>query len=138
MHLRDQLGISLLVGGLLAGLSPIARAAPLGVGTVELGIYGALGIPVAQEDVNAGPLYGAKVRVGIIPILKAEISGTLFDFGDGEVDFPPVIAALHEVGYAGGVHVELSRHIHEGPAAARRAYRFLKPLIDSGPERPIR
>jgi sugar phosphate isomerase/epimerase len=52
-------------------------------------------------------------------------------FGEGEVDFAPVIAALQEVGYAGGVHVELSRHSHEGPAAARRAYQFLRPLIDS-------
>lgn len=58
-------------------------------------------------------------------------------FGEGEVDFPPVIAALHEVGYAGGVHVELSRHSHEGPSAARRAYQFLRPLIDSIIDRPI-
>ena len=58
-------------------------------------------------------------------------------FGEGEVDFPPVIAALHAVGYAGGVHVELSRHSHEGPAAARRAYEFLRPLIDSATDLPI-
>jgi len=51
-------------------------------------------------------------------------------FGEGETEFPPIIRALHEVGYAGGIHVELSRHSHEAPTAARRAYQFLKPLID--------
>lgn len=50
-------------------------------------------------------------------------------FGDGEIDFPPVIAALAEVGYTGGLHVELSRHSHEGPTAARHAYSFLRELI---------
>ncbi len=46
-------------------------------------------------------------------------------FGEGEIDFPPVLDALAEVGYGGGVHVELSRHSHEAPAAARRAMAFL-------------
>ncbi len=50
-------------------------------------------------------------------------------FGEGEMDFPPIIAALAEVGYDGGVHVELSRHSHEGPAAAAQAFNFLAPLI---------
>jgi sugar phosphate isomerase/epimerase len=50
-------------------------------------------------------------------------------FGEGEMDFPPIIAALAEVGYDGGVHVELSRHSHEGPRAAKRAFEFLSPLI---------
>jgi sugar phosphate isomerase/epimerase len=50
-------------------------------------------------------------------------------FGEGEMDFPPIIAALAEVGYDGGVYVELSRHSHVGPAAARQAYEFLNPLL---------
>ena len=50
-------------------------------------------------------------------------------FGEGEIDFPPIIAALAEVGYDGGVHVELSRHSHDGPRAAARAYQFLEPLM---------
>lgn len=50
-------------------------------------------------------------------------------FGEGEIDFPPVIDALRRVGYQGGVHVELSRHSHDGPAAARRAFEFLNPLM---------
>ena len=47
-------------------------------------------------------------------------------FGDGEIHFPPVLEALRQIGYKGGVHVELSRHSHEGPAAAVRAMEFLK------------
>ncbi len=50
-------------------------------------------------------------------------------FGDGEIDFPPVLQALADVGYQGGIHVELSRHSHEGPTAARRAFDFLQPQM---------
>lgn len=50
-------------------------------------------------------------------------------FGEGEMDFPPIIRALAEAGYRGGLHVELSRHSHEGVSAARRAYEFLQPLV---------
>jgi L-ribulose-5-phosphate 3-epimerase len=49
-------------------------------------------------------------------------------FGAGEIDFPPVLQALNEVGYTGGVYVELSRHSHEAPDAARRAFEQLKSL----------
>ncbi|MFV1964769.1 MAG: sugar phosphate isomerase/epimerase family protein [Pirellulaceae bacterium] len=52
-------------------------------------------------------------------------------FGEGEIDFPPIIEALSEVGYQGGLHVELSRHSHEAPHAARRAYAYLQPLIEA-------
>lgn len=50
-------------------------------------------------------------------------------FGEGEMDFPPVISALHEIDYTGPVNIELSRHSHMGPEAARRAFEFLSPLI---------
>jgi L-ribulose-5-phosphate 3-epimerase len=49
-------------------------------------------------------------------------------FGDGEIDFGPVLAALRAISYAGGVHVELSRHSHDAVAAARRALAFLGSL----------
>jgi L-ribulose-5-phosphate 3-epimerase len=50
-------------------------------------------------------------------------------FGEGEIDFRPVIAELKAVGYHGLVQVELSRHSHMAPEAARRAFEFLQPLI---------
>ena len=51
-------------------------------------------------------------------------------FGEGEIDFGPVVQALLDVDYDGGLHVELSRHSHRAPQAARRAYEFLSVLID--------
>jgi sugar phosphate isomerase/epimerase len=51
-------------------------------------------------------------------------------FGEGAVDFPTAIAALAAARYSGGLHVELSRHSHEGPEAARRAYEYLTPLMN--------
>ena len=47
-------------------------------------------------------------------------------FGEGEIDFLPVLAAIQEINYRGGVHVELSRHSHDGPVAARKAWDFLQ------------
>ncbi len=52
-------------------------------------------------------------------------------FGEGEIDFAPIFAALREINYQAGVYVELSRHSHEGPTAAKRAYDFLQPLLDA-------
>ena len=51
-------------------------------------------------------------------------------FGDGEIDFPPVLAALAECAYQGLVQVELSRHSHMAPEAALRALEFLNPLLN--------
>lgn len=51
-------------------------------------------------------------------------------FGDGEMEFPPIVNALQEIGYNGGVHVELSRHSHDGVNAVRQSFDFLDPLAD--------
>jgi L-ribulose-5-phosphate 3-epimerase len=47
-------------------------------------------------------------------------------FGEGEIDFPPILQTLKEIGYEGGVHVELSRHGHDAVDTARRAIEFLQ------------
>jgi sugar phosphate isomerase/epimerase len=47
-------------------------------------------------------------------------------FGEGEIDFAPVLGALDEIGYTGGAHVELSRHSHNAVETARRALAFLR------------
>ncbi len=49
-------------------------------------------------------------------------------FGEGEMEFPPILRELKEIGYDGGVHVELSRHSHDAVHTARRAIAFLKSL----------
>ncbi len=46
-------------------------------------------------------------------------------FGEGEIDFPPVLAALQRSGYQNGLYVELSRHSHAAPTAAEQAFKFL-------------
>ena len=51
-------------------------------------------------------------------------------FGEGEMRFAPIIDALARTGYRGALHVELSRHSHMAPEAARKAYDFLKPLVE--------
>ncbi len=48
------------------------------------------------------------------------------EFGDGEIDFPPVLRALADAGYRGLVAVELPRHSHAAPAVARRSLEFLR------------
>jgi sugar phosphate isomerase/epimerase len=52
-------------------------------------------------------------------------------FGDGEMRFAPIIDALAKANYRGGLHVELSRHSHEAPTAAKKAYDFLRPLVEN-------
>lgn len=51
-------------------------------------------------------------------------------FGDGDVDFAAVFAALHSIEYSGPLHVELSRHSHDAFNAARGSYEFLKRLVE--------
>ncbi|MEV5102139.1 sugar phosphate isomerase/epimerase family protein [Streptomyces massasporeus] len=47
-------------------------------------------------------------------------------FGDGEIDFPPVLAALAATGYQGLTVVELPRHSHAGPNFAAHSLPFLR------------
>lgn len=47
-------------------------------------------------------------------------------FGDGEIDFPPVLEALAATGYDGLTVVELPRHSHAGPDLARSSLGFLR------------
>jgi sugar phosphate isomerase/epimerase len=50
-------------------------------------------------------------------------------FGEGEIEFQPVFAALTEIRYSGLVNIELSRHSHDGADVARRAYNYLRPIV---------
>jgi L-ribulose-5-phosphate 3-epimerase len=47
-------------------------------------------------------------------------------FGEGEIDFPPVLAALAEIGYDGLVAVELSRHSHTAHTVVPESIAFLR------------
>ncbi len=50
-------------------------------------------------------------------------------FGEGEIDFVPILATLNKIGYSGGVNVELSRHSHRAPQVMRDSYDFLQCLL---------
>ncbi len=50
-------------------------------------------------------------------------------FGEGDMDFPGVFDALGEIGYAGPVHVELSRHSHCAVEAAEKSFAFLRGFL---------
>jgi sugar phosphate isomerase/epimerase len=55
------------------------------------------------------------------------------EFGTGEIDFPPVLRALAEVGYRGLVAVELPRHSHAAPTVAATALDFLRAAAAAPP-----
>lgn len=50
-------------------------------------------------------------------------------FGEGDVAWPELAAAVRDAGYAGPIEVELSRHSSEAPTTARRARDFLRALF---------
>ncbi len=50
-------------------------------------------------------------------------------FGEGEINFLPIINKLAQIQYNGPLCVELSRHSHDAVNTARRAFDFLEPLI---------
>ncbi|MDX2036617.1 MAG: sugar phosphate isomerase/epimerase family protein [Isosphaeraceae bacterium] len=53
-------------------------------------------------------------------------------FGEGSMDFPPILETLFRGGYRGGVHVELSRHSHMAVDAVRRSRDFLRAIWPEG------
>lgn len=71
----------------------------------------------------AGQIYNIHIED-----MKREIHDHL-RFGEGEIDFVPVIAELKKINYEGGMHVELSRHSHMAPAVALESIEFLNQLI---------
>ncbi|MFD8382066.1 sugar phosphate isomerase/epimerase family protein [Streptomyces sp. NPDC059679] len=59
-------------------------------------------------------------------------------FGEGEIDFPPVLAALAATGYQGLTVVELPRHSHAGPHYAENSLPFLRcAAAASAPTAPL-
>lgn len=52
------------------------------------------------------------------------------ELGDGEVEFPPVLAALEDIGYTGLVAVELPRHSHAAPIVAERSMAALRAALE--------
>ncbi|MDA0658707.1 MAG: sugar phosphate isomerase/epimerase [Planctomycetota bacterium] len=84
--------------------------------------------PLADVIRKWGPrivnIHMEDMRVGIHEHLQ---------FGEGEIEFAPVFQALRDIDYRHGIYVELSRHSHMAPMAARQAISYLqRHLLDQG------
>ncbi|MCC7476261.1 MAG: sugar phosphate isomerase/epimerase [Pirellulales bacterium] len=103
----------------------------LGV-TLDIGHLHCLGeVPISakilQSAARLANIHLEDMRAGVHEHLQ---------FGEGDIAFGPVIAALAQIGYNGLLGVELSRHSHVGPAAARQAHDFLRPMLGKSPDAP--
>jgi L-ribulose-5-phosphate 3-epimerase len=97
------------------------------MGTSDLGLALDIGhlhclgeVPIADQIRR----WAESLRVVHIDDMRTGVHDHLM-FGDGEIDFAPVLAAFDEVGYPGGVFVELSRHSHDAVRTAKRSIEFL-------------
>jgi L-ribulose-5-phosphate 3-epimerase len=100
-----------------------ALGAPASFGlTLDIGHCRAIELEPAHECVAAAA--GHLVNVQIDDAVRGVHEH--LEFGAGEIDFPPVLRALAQSGYAGLVSVELPRHSHAAPAVARRSLEFLR------------
>ncbi len=59
--------------------------------------------------------------------MKKDKHAHLF-FGEGSLDFTHIFQVVEDIGYNGQVNIELSRHSHNAPEAARKAIQIIKAL----------
>ena len=102
-----------------------------------------------RADLGEPPCFGITLDIGHcrcveplpVPDCLAEVAAHLvnvqiddmrrgvhehLEFGDGEIDFPPVLRTLADTGYRGLVAVELPRHSHAAPEVAARSIEYLR------------
>ena len=89
------------------------------------------------EPITAGDAirrYAAAVRTVHLDDSKNGVHEHL-QIGDGSLDWPDIMHALREIGFTGIASVELSRHSHAAPEAARIAFERLSAAMSgSDPE----
>lgn len=76
--MRRVAPLAALAVALSAGIS---QASPIGVG---MGAYGGVSIPIIQDDVSGGSLFGIRVPVKAIPMITVEPYYLTSSLGDGE------------------------------------------------------
>ncbi|SEB60844.1 sugar phosphate isomerase/epimerase [Streptomyces sp. TLI_105] len=115
-------------GHLLATLDDFHRLraalgdpAPLGL-TLDIGHCQCLEAPPPAACVRAAAPWLRHVQ---IEDMRRGVHEHL-PFGEGEIDFPPVLDALAATGYQGLTVVELPRHSHAGPQLAAASAAFLR------------
>jgi sugar phosphate isomerase/epimerase len=83
------------------------------------------------ESISAGDAirrYGAAIRTVHLDDSRNGVHEHL-QIGDGSLDWPDILRALREVGFTGIASVELSRHSHAAPEAARVAIERLRSAL---------
>lgn len=114
-------------GELLEYLAPHVSGAELPKLTVDVGHMHCQGeAPIAEKLRD----WSNQIVNVHIEDMRAGVHEHLM-FGEGEMDFSPILKALAEMDYAGPVNVELSRHSHCAPEAAAEAFWYLAPRIDA-------
>ncbi|MGW7356982.1 sugar phosphate isomerase/epimerase family protein [Streptomyces sp. NPDC054802] len=109
----------------------LGNPAPLGL-TLDIGHCRCLEPDSPEECVRAAAPWLRHVQ---IEDMRRGVHEHL-PFGEGEIDFPPVLAALAATGYQGLTVVELPRHSHAGPEQARRSIEFLRSASPASPASP--
>lgn len=100
---------------------------PLGL-ALDLGHLHCQGeIPIADRIRE----WGDRIRVVHIEDMREGIHDHL-RFGEGDMRFPPILAALRDMNYQGGIFVELSRHGHDAVRTAEHSFEFLKQMMSKG------
>jgi sugar phosphate isomerase/epimerase len=94
----------------------------------DLGLTLDVGHVPCTERISAGDAirrYGTALRTVHLDDTRNGVHEHL-QIGDGDLDWPDVMRALAEVGFDGIASVELSRHSHAAPEAARVALAALR------------
>ena len=94
----------------------------------ELGLTLDVGHVPCTERISAGDAirrYGAALRTVHLDDTRNGVHEHL-QIGDGDLDWADIMRALAEVGFDGIASVELSRHSHAAPEAARAALAALR------------
>ncbi len=102
----------------------------------DLGLALDVGHVPCTERISAGEAirrHGASLRTVHLDDSRGGIHEHL-QIGDGELDWPDVMRALGEVGFREIASVELSRHSHAAPEAARAALAALRAAAGAGGE----
>lgn len=72
--------------------------------------------------------FAEQLRVVHIEDMREGVHNHLM-FGEGDMQIPPIMAALRSINYTGPTIVELSRHSHDAVNTARRAIEYLSPML---------
>lgn len=85
------------------------------------------------ESISAGEAirrYGAAIRTVHLDDSRNGVHEHL-QIGDGSLDWPDIMRALADIGFTGVASVELSRHSHAAPEAARVAMERLRSAVSA-------